>query len=68
MSKIGGIQKMMNGINRNQQKRDWRLLISKVGREFKEPDWSMSVKKIDVYMEQIAKENGITTNEFFGQG
>lgn len=69
MSRTQGLIKVQHIFNRSQQKADWRLLKMKTGKQLNEPDWVLSVKKIDKYMEQVCKENGIDFNkEICGRG
>lgn len=69
MSRTKGLIKMQHIFNRSQQQADWRLLKLKIGKQFNEPDWDLSVKKIDKYMESVCKESGIDFNkEICGRG
>lgn len=68
MSRIGGINKIMNRLNRDQQKRDWNLIIVKTNKQLPEPDWTKSVKKIDAYMEKICIDVGIDFMKIAGHG
>lgn len=68
MSSFAGLQKVQSYWNRVQQKRDWQLILKTIGKEVQAPDWSKSVKKIDRYMEQVCKENGLNHLEYFGCG
>lgn len=65
---VKGLIKLTSYFNRVQQKRDWQLILSKIGKELTPPDWSKSVKKIDAYMETVCKENNIEFNEIVGVG
>ena len=63
-----GLIKVTSYYNRIQQKKDWDLILYLTGKELKEPDWNLSVKKIDKYMEGVCKDHHINFKDVCGKG
>lgn len=68
MSSFGGLIKAASCFNRIQQKKDWALLKNKFNCSEAEPDWTLSVKKIDKYMISVCQKHGIDYLSVFGHG
>jgi hypothetical protein len=68
MSRQKGLIKLQSLINRDQQHRDWELILRLVNKPIDPPDWNSSVNKIDIYMARICKENNISFKDVCGVG
>jgi hypothetical protein len=68
MSSFGGLIKQTDYWNRVQQRKDWQKInaaLTKLGKSAPAPDWSMSVKKVDKYFDNVCKENGLPEHYYY---
>jgi len=66
MSKLGGLIKQTDYWNRVQQKREWKMILSEISGNEPDPDFTLSVKKIDKYMESVCVKYGLVFSNYCG--